>query len=369
MRRLLSSPTQCNKSTLPELPGPRQGPGSKDIHGLVKHLKPSLLNGGLQGFTGIYGFLESYNKLETCDLISKLYHHLDLPWLIGEDLNEILYNFEKRGGPPKTQSMLEAFRSALEERDLYNLGYSGHKFTWWNGQDGMRPVEEILDRFCALSEWLALFPSAKVTHVDGELLDHLPIMLRCFESYQLRRRSRRKCFENIWVMDDQCIEAGSCDLVINCMGKIKRCMEALRGWKREVFGHVQDEIRKCMDNLKATDSAMERNFGKQNLAWFHQRANSRRSINTIAELRGKDGSVCTDLEGWLVGDGYMLNIWDSKWLPKPNSFKVITPKKAEVSLLRVANLIDRELGAMERGDDRQCLSSHGYKLNQIIVVM
>ena len=47
---------------------------------------------------------------------------------------------------------------------------------------------------------------------------------------------------------------------------------------------------------------------------------------------------------WLAADGYMLNIDDSKRWSQPSSFKVITPKNEEVSLLRVANLIDRALG-------------------------
>jgi len=39
---MFSSTAWCNESTLPELPGPRQGPGSKDLHSPVKRLKPSL---------------------------------------------------------------------------------------------------------------------------------------------------------------------------------------------------------------------------------------------------------------------------------------------------------------------------------------
>jgi len=95
--------------------------------------------------------------------------HSCLPWLIGDDLNEILYNYEKQGGPQKSQAVLEVFKTTLEACDLYDLGYSGHKFTWWNGQSRDASVEEILDWFCASSEWSALFPLAKLMHIDNDM--------------------------------------------------------------------------------------------------------------------------------------------------------------------------------------------------------
>jgi len=56
-------------------------------------------------FTGMYGFPETVNKLKTCELLMDLKHRSTLPWLIGGDLNEILYNFEKRGGHLKSQAV------------------------------------------------------------------------------------------------------------------------------------------------------------------------------------------------------------------------------------------------------------------------
>ena len=47
---------------------------------------------------------------------------------------------------------------------------------------------------------------------------------------------------------------------------------------------------------------------------------------------------------WLVGDGWSLNIRDSRWVPMPTFFKIVTPVKPETSLLRVGDLIDRDRG-------------------------
>ena len=53
------------------------------------------------GFTGVYGWLETQNKLKTCELLHDLKPRSMLLWLIGGDLNEILYHHEKFGGSPK----------------------------------------------------------------------------------------------------------------------------------------------------------------------------------------------------------------------------------------------------------------------------
>jgi len=47
---------------------------------------------------------------------------------------------------------------------------------------------------------------------------------------------------------------------------------------------------------------------------------------------------------WIVGDGWSLNTWESKWVPRPDSFKVLSPVKPEVHFLRVADLINKNNG-------------------------
>jgi len=45
---------------------------------------------------------------------------------------------------------------------------------------------------------------------------------------------------------------------------------------------------------------------------------------------------------WLVGDGATLDIWHSRWLPRPITFAPYTPKPSGGSISKVSDLIDYE---------------------------
>ncbi|XP_042939571.1 uncharacterized protein LOC122274613 [Carya illinoinensis] len=48
---------------------------------------------------------------------------------------------------------------------------------------------------------------------------------------------------------------------------------------------------------------------------------------------------------WRIGNGDFVNIWTEKWLPRPSSFKVQSPLKAEFAASKVSTLIDSSSGA------------------------
>lgn len=50
-------------------------------------------------FTCLYGYPETNRKLLTWELIKNLASKGDRPWLLGGDMNKILYDTEKTGGP------------------------------------------------------------------------------------------------------------------------------------------------------------------------------------------------------------------------------------------------------------------------------
>ena len=62
-------------------------------------------------------------------MVADLKHHVDLPRLIGSDLNKILHCAEKHGGPPKSQNQIDSFRDAIVDNGLFESGYIGCDFT------------------------------------------------------------------------------------------------------------------------------------------------------------------------------------------------------------------------------------------------
>lgn len=76
----------------------------------INHIDVKLkwrLDGPERRFTGIYGYPENYNKLKTCNLILDLQADSLLPWLIGGDLSEVLFDFEMEGGPMNRKTFLK----------------------------------------------------------------------------------------------------------------------------------------------------------------------------------------------------------------------------------------------------------------------
>jgi hypothetical protein len=52
--------------------------------------------------TGIYGEPSWGQKHITWDSLRSLHGHMNLPWLAMGDFNEILFNYEKEGGRPRS---------------------------------------------------------------------------------------------------------------------------------------------------------------------------------------------------------------------------------------------------------------------------
>lgn len=52
-----------------------------------------------------------------------------LPWVCVGDFNEILLQSEKEGGPARPMGQIMAFREALADCSLLDLGYSGNPYT------------------------------------------------------------------------------------------------------------------------------------------------------------------------------------------------------------------------------------------------
>ncbi|KAJ8430789.1 hypothetical protein Cgig2_003231 [Carnegiea gigantea] len=134
-----------------------------------------------------------------------------------------------------------------------------------------------------------------------------------------------------------------------------RKLEQQLGWQRDVISHRETlgqirEWRKREEILWWQQARTDNlKYGDANIRWFHTRANMRRVTNSIQYLVDDNG---THLSGdavwdviirgsqWLVGDGRSLNIWDNRWLPRPNYFRPITSHKEAFTCSKVSDLID-----------------------------
>jgi len=71
---------------------------------------------------------------------------------------------------------MEDFWVALEECELANLGFTGHKFTWTNRQLGLAYTKQQLDRDMTNRVWIEKFPASSVSHLFSHASNHLPFL-------------------------------------------------------------------------------------------------------------------------------------------------------------------------------------------------
>jgi hypothetical protein len=135
--------------------------------------------------TGFYGSPYQNTKHLTCDAIKDLYTiRSQESWLIFCDFNMILNSSDKLGGIGIDVPITNLFNSTLNQCGLTDLGFNGYKFTWANNQANNHHIQECLDRFCANSFWMSLFPRFSNTHLLRYTSDHAPILLEFFDEIE-----------------------------------------------------------------------------------------------------------------------------------------------------------------------------------------
>lgn len=77
---------------------------------------------------------ERAERILLWDSLSQHASYMDLPWLVGGDFNVILNEEEKIGGLPVTWQECEDFAECINSNALFDVGYKGSPFIWWNGR-------------------------------------------------------------------------------------------------------------------------------------------------------------------------------------------------------------------------------------------
>ena len=96
------------------------------------------------------------------------------------------------------------FHSTLLHCGLVDMGFQGNIFTW---NDGRLGEEFVLEKACATLEWRAMFPHAKIIHLQSTYSDHIPILINLSRLNQkCKKRKIPRRFEEKWMCQPGCEE-------------------------------------------------------------------------------------------------------------------------------------------------------------------
>ncbi|XP_024162452.1 uncharacterized protein LOC112169623 [Rosa chinensis] len=222
--------------------------------------------------TGFYGYARTSELDLSWQLIRDLCDLDSLPWVIIGDLNEILNNGEKTGGPIRPERQMRGFREALGYSELIDLGFQGAKMTLWNSETQLR-----LDRAVATASWSDGFGHSRVQILAPSDSDHTLILLQA-SSVPLPKRPRRHRFkfESFWLQHEECdplvLDKWQTDfegvLMYALTRKIICTRRALETWQQQTFRFQQQqmfEVRGRLEFLMGQQLSVELHDEKKNL--------------------------------------------------------------------------------------------------------
>ncbi|XP_059290876.1 uncharacterized protein LOC132044416 [Lycium ferocissimum] len=189
------------------------------------------------------------------------YHAITLDG--GRDFNVILSEEEKLGGLPVTLDECEDFAFCINSCELFDLGYKGSLFTWWNGRSAEDCIFKRLDRILVNSSFQEIFPQIEVEHLIRTGSDHAPLLLSCGEEAVNVIKPFR--FLNFWVQHedfkDLVMQNWKTDVVgspfLTFKNKLKNLKKALSVWSRETYRDIFKELAIREEVVKIKEKLFE----------------------------------------------------------------------------------------------------------------
>ncbi|WOH11566.1 hypothetical protein DCAR_0831055 [Daucus carota subsp. sativus] len=249
-------------------------------------------------YTGFYGCPERERRQESWNLLRDLANKSSLPWCVLGDFNDMLFEFEKKGGRPQPRRLLEGFNQTVIDCNLEDLGFNGYEFTWERCRGTTMWIQERLDRVMANQGWRQLFPNAEVQVLEVSTSDHLPLVLQLNSQVYMPKSMRFK-FENVWIREADLKELSN---------KIKHCRWVMRRFRsrRDSYGvkkynETRSEFLNLLERQEVYWKQRSKQFwlreGDQNTRFFHKFASGRRKNNQISRLKDRNGEWVDNVQG------------------------------------------------------------------------
>jgi hypothetical protein len=210
-------------------------------------------------FAGVYGPNHARDRRILWDELAGMMSWWNMLWCIGGDFNVTRFPSERSGAACRLA--MADFSDFLHEQGLLDLPLAGGFFTWSLAQDP--PKWSRIDRFLISPEWEARFPGVSQKRLPRIGSDHFPLLL---DSVNGPRGKRPFKFENMWLKKegfgalvkqwwDSYQFQGSPSFIFAC--KIKALKLDLKKWNEEVFGNIECNKSKLLDDLRELDAIEE----------------------------------------------------------------------------------------------------------------
>ncbi|XP_075076724.1 uncharacterized protein LOC107810356 [Nicotiana tabacum] len=205
--------------------------------------------------TFVYAKCSAIERLELRDHLYYLASDMKLPWFVGGDFNVILHEDEKIGGLPVHPLEYEDFAFCVYSCGLFEQGYKGSPFTWWNG---------ISNVACNM------FPTIEVKHLIKTGSDHAPLLMTYRE--QTTNFVKPFRFLNFWTKHATFMDVVRQnwevdfirDPIFMFKQKLKRVKAALSKWSRETFGDIFKQLAILEDIVRRSSIGSK----KAGMTWF-----------------------------------------------------------------------------------------------------
>ncbi|KAA3486342.1 reverse transcriptase [Gossypium australe] len=200
------------------------------------------------------------------------------------DFNEIMYDFEKKGGVPRDERRMEVFREVLAECGLVDMGFSGRWFTWERGNLPETNIRERLDRGVANEVWQTMFPDGSIQHLTHSFFDHCPLLMTTRQE-ECGVQTASFWFEAWWLMEE------TFDTEVRKDRDDQNMAELI-----DTKVQLNLEIDKDEQYWEQRARINWLRYGDKNTAYFHSQASSRRKKNTIQRMQNDTGGVMENIQ-------------------------------------------------------------------------
>ncbi|KAL5785815.1 hypothetical protein ACOSQ2_008207 [Xanthoceras sorbifolium] len=167
------------------------------------------------------------------------------------DFNEIVCNFEKRGG--RFNFSKNGFSEWINCNGLVDMGFIGQNFTWMTKRGIGEEIWYRLDRALWSMDWRLNYVKGFMKNLPRINSDHCPLLIHLASKHIPDSKNKPFRFEAMWLKHSMFnkLVSDSCNQErVSISSKVGRLTEVLNKWNKEDYGCVFRNKRRIIARIQ-----------------------------------------------------------------------------------------------------------------------